>query len=87
MDRQFAIEVSTCIIAQTIESKCNCISFINDGTTIAKVKNKPLYPGQGWTPFEPVANEADTTMWEISFDTSNGGTKNSLTVARRYYKN
>ncbi len=70
--------------SQTIDSVCNSISFVNQGTASVTIKGALLQQGQQLQ-IPGNLGEIDTTNYLAVFDESGGGTK-QLLVIRKMYK-
>lgn len=72
--------------AESFESNSAGNMFVNKGTTIAKVNNMPLAPGE-FMVLDVNVYEEDISPYEFAFDNSNGGTINSLWIVQKFYTN
>jgi hypothetical protein len=69
--------------ATNIVANCAEISFLNQGTSVARINTVvQLQPEGGNIAFDGKKDEEDTSLYTITFDT---GGNNNLVVLRKYY--
>jgi hypothetical protein len=82
--QKFYIETKVFYTSQNIESDCNDITFINQGTTNFTIMDVLLLPNQSLR-ITGNAGEIDTTTYILTFDTLIS-TGNLCTVIRKLFR-
>jgi len=82
--QKFYVETKVFYTTQNIESDCNDITFINQGTTNFSIMDVLILPNQSLR-ITGNAGEIDTTQYTLTFDTL-VSTGNLCTVIRKLFK-
>jgi hypothetical protein len=82
--QKFYVETKVFYTSQNIESECNDITFINQGTTNFSIMDVLLLPNQSLR-ITGNAGEIDTTQYQLTFDTLIS-TGNLCTVIRKLFR-
>ena len=82
--QKFYVETKVFYISQNIESNCNDITFINQGTTNFTIMDVLILPNQSLR-ITGNTGEIDTTTYTLTFDTSIS-TGNLCTVIRKLFR-
>ena len=82
--QKYYIETKVFYTSQNIESNCNDITFINQGTTNFTIMDVLILPNQSLR-ITGNAGEIDTTQYTLTFDTL-VSTGNLCTVIRKLFK-
>jgi len=84
MFQKFYVETKVFYSSQNIESNCNDITFINQGTTNFTIMDVLILPNQSLR-ITGNAGEIDTTTYLLTFDTL-VSTGNLCTVIRKLFR-
>ena len=82
--QKFYVETKVFYTSQNIESNCNDITFINQGTTNFTIMDVLILPNQSLR-ITGNTGEIDTTTYTLTFDTSIS-TGNLCTVIRKLFR-
>jgi hypothetical protein len=82
--QKFYVETKVFYTSQNIESNCNDITFINQGTTNFSIMDVLILPNQSLR-ITGNAGEIDTTQYQLTFDTLIN-TGNLCTVIRKFFR-
>jgi hypothetical protein len=82
--QKFYVETKVFYSSQNIESNCNDITFINQGTTNFTIMDVLILPNQSLR-ITGNTGEIDTTTYTLTFDTSIS-TGNLCTVIRKLFR-
>jgi len=82
--QKFYVETKVFYTSQNIESNCNDITFINQGTTNFTIMDVLILPNQSLR-ITGNTGEIDTTTYTLTFDTSIN-TGNLCTVIRKLFR-
>jgi hypothetical protein len=84
MFQKFYVETKVFYTSQNIESNCNDITFINQGTTNLTIMDVLILPNQSLR-ITGNSGEIDTTVYTLTFDTL-VSTGNLCTVIRKLFR-
>lgn len=72
MQTLYKVEIQQYNTNQSVESNCNVITIVNNGSTAVTVNNFPLAANGGTLQVAGNANEKDTTVYKIVMTANTG---------------